>query len=75
MNSFFSNRFQRLFSGDLQQRRKRTILNAKNENTEPKTEGFTEPVGSNYDEDHEKNLTDGNHLPNEKKQIKKNNNE
>ena len=72
MHSLFGDRFLRLFAGDLQSRLKGTKSNLKDQNPEAKAEGAAEPVDPASEEGHEKNLAEGNDLPDEEDQNKKN---
>jgi hypothetical protein len=75
MHNLFGDRFLRLFAGDLQRRLKQTKSNVKDQNPEVKAEDGAEPVAPAVEEGDEKNLVEGNQLPNEEEQNKKNDTE
>lgn len=75
MHNLFGDRFLRLFAGDLQRRPKGTKSNVKDQNPEVKAEDGAEPVAPAFEEGDEKNLVEGNQLPNEAEQNKKNDTE
>jgi len=71
MHNLFGYRFLRLFAGDLQRRQKRTIFNFEDQTPEAKAQDGADQVDPGSEEGHEKNLADGNQLPDEQDQNKK----
>lgn len=71
MHNLFGDRFLRLFAGDLQRRQKRTKFNFEDQTPEVKAEYAADLVPPGSEEGHEKNLADGNQLPDEQGQNKK----
>lgn len=70
MHNLFGDRFLRLFAGDLQHRKRPIISNVKYQIPEAKAEDAVELVDPASEEGHEKNLADGNLLPDGKDQNK-----
>ena len=73
MHSLFGDRFLRLFAGDLQRRMKQSTSTIKDQNPEAKAEVAAESGDPDSGDGHEKDSTEGNDLPYEEEQNKKNN--
>lgn len=71
MHNLFGYRFLRLFAGDLQRRQKRTKFNFEDQTRETKAQDAADLVAPGSEEGHEKNLADGNQLPDEQDQNEK----
>lgn len=75
MIGLIADRFLKLFAGDLPRRLKQTIFPVKGPDTEAITEVTAGPCDTVTVEGHEKDIAQGNHLPDENEPLKKNDSE